>query len=61
MAARKLKKEQSAERESPDTGKVNEEDEERLYGNIDDYKHLIQDEMCIRDRYNGADDRSDFF
>lgn len=72
MAAGKLKKEQqnqSAERESADTGKVNDEDEEHLYGNIDDYKHLIQDEeyddedvphdlQLSEDEYNSERDSS---
>ncbi|CAI4062748.1 hypothetical protein N7582_002209 [Saccharomyces uvarum] len=47
MAARKSKRGQQKELAKPeefDVPKENEEDEEHLYGNIDDYKHLIQDE-----------------
>ena len=47
MGARKSKNGQPiqfVESEGLDTSKVNEDDEEHLYDNIDDYKNLIQDE-----------------
>ncbi|CAI4062223.1 transcription factor TFIIIC subunit TFC4 SKDI_07G3010 [Saccharomyces kudriavzevii IFO 1802] len=57
MVGKKLKnrqQKQSAEREGLGAGKENEEDEESLYGNINDYKHLIQDEEY--DDENGSHD-----